>query len=162
MSSVLQTALYFCTGDLPEEQWRHYALNVAHYTHFTSPIRRYPDILVHRLLAAALEGQSSQGLATAARSGAGLLSPSELALVAGHCNDRRSSANFIQVHNPELPYFMHRQETVPLASPSRFHQSCKRQRHSAVCPPTSIDLLAFGSIIWSCVYFPRSLTQSRA
>jgi len=50
----MQLAVYCCASCVADRNYSHYALNVEYYTHFTSPIRRYPDILVHRLLGASL------------------------------------------------------------------------------------------------------------
>ena len=42
----MKPAVYFAAGTESREAWRHYALNIPYYTHFTSPIRRYADIMV--------------------------------------------------------------------------------------------------------------------
>jgi len=48
MTNGMQQAEYICMGD--DVNPHHFALNFLYYTHFTSPIRRYADCMVHRVL----------------------------------------------------------------------------------------------------------------
>ena len=58
----------------------HFALAASSYTHFTSPIRRYPDLIVHRLLDASFDGTRD------------LIAPERLELIAHDCSETERRA----------------------------------------------------------------------
>ncbi|EDO05436.1 RNB domain family protein [Babesia bovis T2Bo] len=51
----MSQAVYCHSGEAGVTSFKHYGLSSELYTHFTSPIRRYADVIVHRMLAAALD-----------------------------------------------------------------------------------------------------------
>ncbi|XP_048362325.1 DIS3-like exonuclease 2 isoform X2 [Sphaerodactylus townsendi] len=105
-SRPMQMAVYFCAGVLKDEAlFCHYALNVPFYTHFTSPIRRFPDILVHRLLSASL----GDGPALRMKS-------EEIQKQADHCNDRKVASKRVQELSADLFFAVFVKEHGPLES----------------------------------------------
>lgn len=58
VTRCMNQAVYFCSSEFDRLEYRHYGLAAEIYTHFTSPIRRYADVLVHRLLSASIDIES--------------------------------------------------------------------------------------------------------
>ena len=99
----MKNAEYFCTGCVEEDKYGHFALSVPLYTHFTSPIRRYPDLVVHRLLAASLG--IDQPLNKEAE---------EIDMIADHCNDRKLAAKRASELSNEMFFGIFVRECGPL------------------------------------------------
>lgn len=99
----MKNAEYFCTGSVEEDQYGHYALFVPLYTHFTSPIRRYADVVVHRLLAASLGIDEPLNQ-----------DPDVIDMIAGQCNDRKLAAKRASELSNELFFGIFVRESGPL------------------------------------------------
>ncbi|XP_041357449.1 helicase with zinc finger domain 2-like [Gigantopelta aegis] len=55
---LLDTAEYRCSGVISDTKANHFSLDIQPYIHFTSPIRRYVDLVSHRLVHAILSGDA--------------------------------------------------------------------------------------------------------
>ncbi|XP_038623376.1 DIS3-like exonuclease 1 [Tachyglossus aculeatus] len=104
---AMSNALYFSTGSYSEEEFHHYGLALDKYTHFTSPIRRYSDIVVHRLLMAAIAREKQLG------DKEHLLSNKDLEELCKHINNRNRAAQRSQKESTELFQCMYFKDKDP-------------------------------------------------
>jgi len=85
----MQLAQYIVAGKVLSDDWRHFALCIPYYTHFTSPIRRYADVMVHRLLHEGVGGDVSDCVAAP-------LLLERYHSVAEHCNKMKKASKDAQ------------------------------------------------------------------
>ncbi|KAM3624876.1 uncharacterized protein V6R79_003236 [Siganus canaliculatus] len=107
-TTAMSQALYFSTGLQSQDQFYHYGLALDRYTHFTSPIRRYADIIVHRLLTAAINMECTASSAKATASNKEL---EELAL---HINSKNQATQRAQKMSTLLFQCLYFKERDPL------------------------------------------------
>eukprot|EP01060_Flectonema_neradi_P001764 TRINITY_DN1109_c2_g2_i1.p1 TRINITY_DN1109_c2_g2~~TRINITY_DN1109_c2_g2_i1.p1 ORF type:complete len:327 (+),score=69.28 TRINITY_DN1109_c2_g2_i1:136-981(+) len=122
----MNLAKYCCTVESADHSLSHFALNLPLYTHFTSPIRRYADLVVHRVLKCALEiegmvnkairdGIPEDKISITPKdipSGQLLLHESEVTDVAVHCNERKDAARKCSEKSTELYYCLYLQSLL--------------------------------------------------
>ncbi|KFP22692.1 DIS3-like exonuclease 1, partial [Egretta garzetta] len=104
---AMSNALYFSTGSCPEEEFHHYGLALEKYTHFTSPIRRYADIVVHRLLMAATLKETKGDVKDY------IFSNKDLEELCRHINNRNRAAQRAQKQSTELFQCMYFKDKTP-------------------------------------------------
>ena len=90
LMTPMKPAEYLAAGEVEEVGWRHFALNIPYYTHFTSPIRRYADVIVHRLLQATLDNDNNTSVCEFG------MKQDEIQSVCDHCNDKKMASKTAQ------------------------------------------------------------------
>ncbi len=98
---LMQRASYTATNT------GHFGLDLDAYAHFTSPIRRYPDLVAHRQLKALMRNEPWPHAAE------------DMEALAGHCGDRAWAAKRLEWEAVDQAFALHLTTTETTAWPAR-------------------------------------------
>ncbi|MEE9368779.1 MAG: VacB/RNase II family 3'-5' exoribonuclease [Pontiella sp.] len=98
----------FKRAEYSSTQIGHFGLAFADYTHFTSPIRRYPDLLVHRMLKAVERGNNLP------------ISGDQIDEMAKHCNETEKKADELERKSTEKKKMEYYSEIMNKSQTTRF------------------------------------------
>lgn len=98
----------FKRAEYSSTQIGHFGLAFDDYTHFTSPIRRYPDLLVHRMLKAVETGQQFP------------ISGTQIEEISKHCNETERKADALSKQSIEKKRMGYYDEILNTSRTTRF------------------------------------------
>lgn len=122
---TIQPPKYFCTGTFDILKYSHFAAGIPLFAHFTAPLRRYADIVVHRQLEAALSGEKHF-----------YLDRDTVQKLAQHCNVKKEASLAARDQSKLLSlalYLVHKQDNNNL-----------EQIHQAVVTGTKVTTTVYG------------------
>lgn len=123
---TMQPPKYFCTGTFDILKYSHFATGVPLFTHFTSPLRRYADIVVHRQLEAALTGEKHF-----------YLDRDTVQKLAQHCNVKKEASLAARDQSKLLSLALY------LVQKQQDNQQ-QQQTHQAVVTGTAVTTTVYG------------------
>ena len=108
IAKCMTLATYHSSGEFESESdYFHYGLSMPLYTHFTSPIRRYPDLIAHRQLQSILEEAPDQPM-----------SFDEVSALAERSSEKKYASKLASDKSSELFLWLFLRENVNLLEPA--------------------------------------------
>jgi len=143
----------FKRAEYSSTQIGHFGLAFNDYTHFTSPIRRYPDLLVHRILKAVEQGRQLP------------LSGEQIDVIALHCNDTERKADALEkqsIEKKRMDYYGEIMNTSPTTAFKGYVVSIKGKGLIVELPDSlQRGMVTFASITSDWLEANEEMTQAK-
>ncbi|MEN7973977.1 MAG: VacB/RNase II family 3'-5' exoribonuclease, partial [Verrucomicrobiota bacterium] len=143
----------FKRAEYSSTQIGHFGLAFDDYTHFTSPIRRYPDLLVHRMLKAVERGRELS------------ISGDQIDSIALHCNDTERKADELEkksIEKKRMDYYGEILNTSPTTTFKGYIVSIKGKGLIVELPGSlQRGMVTFASITSDWLEASNEMTQAK-